>query len=205
MVDWALQLPMIYRVHAGRTTTVPPVAFSQILLNGFDDGSRPDLFDWECHLSQVWPHVRVRKTLETRAFDALPWPMFSAAPAFWAGLAYDDRSLAEALELLSCVTVEHLRDLTSEVPIKGLGATCGGRSVLHLSAELLRLAHRGLLRRVEQNIEPSWVPDLLDPLLDVVTSGVTFAERSLREWGESVSSSPLSFVDAVTIGGARRR
>ncbi|MFC7484847.1 glutamate-cysteine ligase family protein [Luedemannella flava] len=24
LVDWALQLPMIYRVHAGRTTTVPP-------------------------------------------------------------------------------------------------------------------------------------------------------------------------------------
>ena len=69
IINWALALPMIYRRRAGRHVAAPARPFGELMTAGFGDGTWPDIDDWQTHLSQTWPHVRVRNTLELRAVD----------------------------------------------------------------------------------------------------------------------------------------
>jgi Gamma-glutamylcysteine synthetase len=53
-------------------------------------GERPTLSDWANHLSTIFPEVRLKRYLEMRGADGVPWGRLPALPAFWVGLLYDD-------------------------------------------------------------------------------------------------------------------
>lgn len=52
-------------------------------------GERPNLGDWENHLTTIFPEVRLKRFLEMRGADGGPWRMICALPALWVGLIYD--------------------------------------------------------------------------------------------------------------------
>lgn len=199
ILRWALDLPMIYR-HAGDGyTAAPDRAFAELMRDGFGDGTWPSLGDWRAHLSQVWPHVRARDTLEMRAFDGLGWPAFAAGPAFVVGLAYHAPSRRAALALLSDLSAADLARATGEVAAKGLDALAGRHSVGALAESLLGLARQGLRARADAGIDAPDGPDLLDPLDEVVRTGVTFAERYLSDWAGPFRERPDALVAAHRI------
>jgi glutamate--cysteine ligase len=196
IVDWAMGLPMIYRATAAGAVPAPAQTFRQLVESGFGDGRPATMTDWESHLSQVWPQVRPRRTLESRAFDGLGWESFPAAPAFWTGLAYHAPSRRAALDLLASVTAADLDRVTSAVAREGLAASVAGRSIGEVAAELLGLARLGLRARAARGTDPPSVVDLLDPLAEVVRTGRTFAERCLAEWEGDLRGRPPAFVRA---------
>ena len=194
LVDWAMRLPMIYRGRGGGHLRAPDRPFAELVAAGFDDGERPGADDWTSHLSQVWPHVRARRTLEVRASDGLNWPDFAAAPAFWAGLTYHPPARRAALALLDGVTSAELEEATGDIATHGLAARVGRRCVGELAGQLLGLAQDGLRARVEAKIEPPEVLDLLDPLTEVIRTGVTFAERCVEDWTGRLRGRPEALV-----------
>ena len=193
-VDWALQLPMIYRNVKGLHVAAPCRPFTDLIDNGFGDGTWPTLADWELHLCQLWPHVRPRRTLELRASDGLPWPGFSAASAMWVGLTYDAVARKEATAILSELTPSQLERSVDDIALKGLTASVGPYSVRELAHELLRLARMGLVNRVATKVEPPEVLSYLEPLEQVDESGETFADKCLTLWEGELRQSPEAYV-----------
>ncbi len=194
LLDWVLGLPMIYRHTGDRYLAAPHRPFGELIRDG--SASRDD---WQSHLSQLWPQVRPRHTLETRIADGLGWPAFASAPAFWVGLAYHPASRQAGLALLDDLSAEELERVTEEVAIRGLTAKAGSRVVGELAERLLDLARAGLAARVAAGSEPRRVLDLLDPLHEVVRTGRTYAERSLRDWYGPFAQRPAAFVAATRI------
>jgi glutamate--cysteine ligase len=179
---WALGLPMIYRANGDGHVRASGRTFADVMSDGFENGAWPGLDDWRSHLSQLWPQVRPRDTLEVRAADGPAWTAFASAPSFWTGLVYDDDARRSALALLDGLTVGELTAAGVAVAADGMRARAGGESVGELAGELLRLADQGLGKRVAAGLEPACVLAYLDPLREVANSGVTFAERLLLEW-----------------------
>ncbi|HEV7707078.1 MAG TPA: glutamate-cysteine ligase family protein [Asanoa sp.] len=194
LVDWAAQLPMIYRSAGGTHVPAPAVPFAAVVDEGFGDGTWPTLDDWALHLSQTWPHVRVRRTIEARACDGLPWPFFAAAPAMWVGLTYDAQARRAAIALLESLTADQLERATDEVAAKGLAAAIGPFSACDLARELLRLARGGLAARVAAGTEPPGVLSYLDPLERICDSFQTMAEQTLSRWQGGLAGSPQAYV-----------
>lgn len=199
-IEWALKLPMIHRgMPDGSRHRVPPVPFATLLEKGFDDGTKPDLQDWRDHLSQIFPDVRLRDTLELRAVDGPPFPALGAVPAFWSGLTYDPRARAAAWELLRSITPwQHLQGL-DDIAVRGMDAELAGRPVRALAAELLRLSESGLRARVAAGLERQEAVTYLEPLEDIVRTGETFASRALALWHSDPHRFPRAFIDTYRL------
>ncbi|GAA4240895.1 glutamate--cysteine ligase [Actinomadura meridiana] len=200
LVEWALTLPMVYRVdEAGRFRCVPDRPFGSLIRDGFDDGTAPTLDDWNYHLSQIWTHIRVRHTLELRAADGPPHPYVPAFVALWVGLTYHAPSREAAWQLLGGRPPEDYETATAELPHKGLRTMLGDDRVSDLAAELVRLARQGLQARVDDGVEPPDVPGHLDPLDEILATGETFAERCAHRWQHEFRCDPMRYVDAYRV------
>ncbi|MFC0533158.1 glutamate-cysteine ligase family protein [Phytohabitans kaempferiae] len=199
VVEWAGALPMIYRSSSAGYVPAPRRPFRELVAHGFGDGTAPGPDDWRAHLSQVWPQVRARHTLEMRAFDGLPWEALAAAPAFCVGLAYDGPARRAALALLDGVSAADLVQASEDVAVKGLDAMVGDRSVGATAEALLGLARQGLRARVGAGRERPDAVHLLDPLDEVVRTGVTFAERTLAQWTGPIRERPAALVAASRV------
>ncbi|MFF7456511.1 glutamate-cysteine ligase family protein [Kitasatospora sp. NPDC008115] len=195
VVDWALRIPMIYyQDAAGGLRPAPDRPFASLLRDGFDDGTRPLLGHWTAHLSQIWTHVRVRRTLELRAADGPAHQNLQVLPALWTGLSYHAPSRAAAWELLRHYTVAQLQATTTRFPAEGLRTTLGGDRVRELAGELVRLAREGLRARVAAGLERPEVPAYLDPLDEVLHTGRTFAEQCAERWETDLRQDPRRYV-----------
>ena len=142
----------------------------------------PDLQDWRDHLSQIFPDVRLRDTLELRAVDGPPYPALGAVPAFWSGLTHDAAARASVWELLRGISPEqHLQGL-DDIAVRGMDAQLAGRPMRDLAAELLRLSESGLRAQIAAGREREEAAAYLEPLKEVVRAGETFADRVLALW-----------------------
>ncbi|MFE3203266.1 glutamate-cysteine ligase family protein [Embleya sp. NPDC055664] len=202
-IDWALGLPMMHRgMPDGSRKRVPPVPFRTLLAEGFEDGTRPGLRDWRDHLSQIFPDVRLRDTLELRAVDGLPYADLAAVPAFWSGLTYHAPTRAAVWELLRDITAEQHLVALDDIARRGMQATLAGRPVRETAAELLRLSRTGLRARVEAGLERAETLSYLEPLEAVAATGETFAHRTLAQWHRDPIAFPANYVETHRIPSA---
>ena len=199
VVEWALRLPMIYRAKGDRHVRAPRRTFAELIRHGFEDGARPGRADWRSHLSQVWPQVRPRHTLEVRAPDGLNWADFAAVPAFWTGLVYDASVRRDALTMLDAYRLSELDALVGGIATGAMWADLRGEPVGVAATELLRLADRGLRARVANGVEPPAVVGYLDPLWNVAKTGISFAEQVLADWAGPLGERPSAFVEKYRI------
>jgi glutamate--cysteine ligase len=197
LVEWALDLPLIFRTVEGSPRPAPPRrSFRSLLAEGYGDGSAPGGADWMSLLSTTWPYVRLRRTLELRIADTPFGPDWAAGPALWVGLAYDRDACAAAWELVRGYTLaEHLQAV-DDVAMRGPAATIGGDPVLDVCRELVAIARDSLGRRVERGLEPASVLGYLDPVAAVVESGVSHAERLADRWLGELGQEPARYVAA---------
>jgi glutamate--cysteine ligase len=110
----------------------------------------------------------------------------------WVGLLYDDQALDAAWEMVKGWTIEQREQLRAEVPRLALDTPSpDGRTMRALAGDVLELAAGGLSRRGYLNGAGDNEGGFLDPLRDVVTSGMTPADRLLdkynNEWSGNVS------------------
>ncbi|HEX4762079.1 MAG TPA: glutamate--cysteine ligase [Sphingomicrobium sp.] len=192
--DYALDVPMYFVYRDGKYIDVAGRSFRDFLRGELPEipGEKPRLTDWTDHLSTAFPEVRLKSFLEMRGADGGRWSRICALPALWVGLLYDDEALEEAWALVEHWSLQERERLRHEVPKLALEArTPDGRSMRDFAGEVLEVASAGLSRRGFLNSAGDNEGGFLDPLRDVVATGMTPADRLLakyrNEWGGKVS------------------
>ena len=192
--DYALDVPMYFVYRDGKYIDVAGESFRAFLDGKLPQlpGEKPMLSDWVDHLSTAFPEVRLKSFLEMRGADGGRWSRICALPALWVGLLYDDEALGEAWELVKHWSIEGREKLRRDVPKLALDAvTPDGETMRDLAGRVLDIAADGLTRRARLNSAGDNEGGFLDPLRDVVATGMTPADRLLykyaHEWNGDVS------------------
>jgi glutamate--cysteine ligase len=192
-VDYALDVPMYFVKRGDQYVDVAGQSFRDLMAGRLPalPGERATISDWANHVSTIFPEVRLKRYLEMRGSDGVPWRRLPALPALWVGLLYDDTSLAAAWDIVKDWSAEERQKLRDDVPKLGLAATIRGRSMLDLARQCLALAHEGLGRRHRLDADRRDETRYLEPLDECVTRGITPAEELLQKyhglWGRSVA------------------
>jgi glutamate--cysteine ligase len=191
-VDYALDVPMYFVKRGSTYHDVAGASFRDLMAGRLAalPGERATMSDWANHLSTIFPEVRLKRYLEMRGADAGPMPMLVALPALFVGLLYDEAALDGALDLVSGWSAQERQALRDAVPVEGLHARIGGRSVRDIAADMLALARAGLRARDCRDAEGRDETHHLDVLDEIVASGLTHADRLVElfggAWGGSV-------------------
>ncbi len=174
--EWALDVPLFF-VHRDTYVAAKGMTFRQFMKEGFQ-GTPPTMDDWGLHLSTLFPDGRMKQYLEVRSCDASTLDMTVALGAFTCGFLYDDAACEQAIALTDSLSMEERRTLADLVNKQGLQAKVPGQSVTvgDLAKELVAISLDGL-RRVDANEIP-----YMDPIVEVVESGVTHATKLVRLW-----------------------
>jgi glutamate--cysteine ligase len=189
-----LDVPMYFVYRDGNYIDVAGERFADFIDGKLPQlpGEKPTITDWTDHLSTAFPEVRLKSFLEMRGADGGRWSRICALPALWVGLLYDTQALDEAWELVKHWHIDDRETLRHDVPKLALQAvTPDGQSMRDFAAEVLEIAAGGLTRRARLNSAGDNEGGFLDPLRDVVATGMTPADRLLHkyehEWGGDVS------------------
>ena len=192
--DYALDVPMYFVFRDGKYLDVAGESFRAFLDGKLPQlpGEKPRLTDWTDHLSTAFPEVRLKSFLEMRGADGGRWSRICALPALWVGLLYDSDALEEAWQQVRDWTIEGREKLRRDVPKLALDAiTPDGEPMRDFAARVLDIAADGLTRRAQLNSAGDNEGGFLDPLRDVLATGMTPADRLLArfngEWNGDVS------------------
>jgi glutamate--cysteine ligase len=193
-VDYMLDVPMYFIFRDGKYIDAAGQSFRDFLKGELPalPGELPTESDWTDHLSTAFPEVRLKSFLEMRGADGGPWNRICALPALWVGLLYDRAALDAAWDLVKDWTMEEREALRNAVPKLALDAPIpGGRTLLSLAREVLPIARAGLSRRLKLNGSGDNETGFLEPLEEIVDSGVVPAQRLLDkfngEWNGDIS------------------
>lgn len=192
--DYALNVPMYFVYRDGKYIDVAGEKFADFLEGKLPQlpGEKPRLTDWTDHLSTAFPEVRLKSFLEMRGADGGRWGRICGLPALWVGLLYDDQALDAAWDLVRHWTIEEREKLRRDVPKLALDAvTPEGETMRDFAGRVLDISADGLTRRAQLNSAGDNEVGFLDPLRDVVTTGMTPADRLLDRfygpWNGDVS------------------
>jgi len=192
-LDYALDVPMYFVYRDGRYIDVAGESFRAFLDGRLPQlpGEKPRLSDFVDHLSTIFPEVRLKSFLEMRGADGGRWGRICALPALWVGLLYDGQALDAAWDLVKHWTIEEREQLRRDVPKLALEArTPDGRTMQALAADVLDISAAGLTSRGFLNGAGDNEGGFLDPLREVVATGMTPADRLLdkfsNEWNGDV-------------------
>jgi glutamate--cysteine ligase len=191
-VDYALDVPMYFIKRGDTYIDVAGQSFRDLLAGKLAShpNERATISDWANHLSTIFPEVRLKRYLEMRGSDSVPWRRLPSLAAFWMGILYDDACLDAAWDLVKDWTAPERQKLRDDVPRLGFKAQIRGRFVFELAKDCLALAHAGLRRRNRVDSDGRDETKHLGGLDDVVARGRTPAEDLLEKyfgpWGRSV-------------------
>ena len=183
-VDYALSVPMYFVYRSGRYIDVAGASFKDFMdgaLPGLP-GERPTLDDWSDHLTTLFPEVRLKRFLEMRGADGGPWQRICALPALWVGLLYDQGALDEAWSLAKDWSAEEREALRDAVPRSALATPFRKTTVQAIAKDVLKIAHKGLTARAQNNAASQDETVYLDLLFEVVASGRTLADELLERY-----------------------
>ncbi|MBF0447559.1 MAG: glutamate--cysteine ligase [Magnetococcales bacterium] len=192
-VDYALEVPMLFRYQDGQYSDGQGIAFKHFLAGKLPDqpGRLPTLADWETHLSTLFPDVRLKQYLETRGADAGNSQSLCALPALWKGLLYNSDSTAGAWDLVSQWRLEDWAKIFAEVPRLGLRTPIpGGRTLQDLALNVLKWSQAGLAAQACSNADGCDETVYLKSLFQIAQSGISPADRLLdayhNRWNKTV-------------------
>ncbi|MDQ8758006.1 glutamate--cysteine ligase [Sphingosinicella sp. LHD-64] len=188
-LDYALDVPMYFVYRDGRYIDASGQSFRDFLDGRLPalSGEKPLVTDFTDHLSTIFPEVRLKSFLEMRGADGGPWSRICALPALWVGLLYDQSALDAAWDEVKGWSIAERQALRDAVPKLGLKAqTPRGETLLDLGRRVLAIAEGGLNARAQLNPSGDNESGYLDPLHQILATGVTPAERLLehyrRDW-----------------------
>ena len=183
--DYALDVPMYFVMRDGAYLDCAGESFRAFLDGKLPQlpGEKPTLADWTDHLSTAFPEVRLKSFLEMRGADGGRWSRICALPALWVGLLYDSQALDAAWDLVKHWTIEEREALRAAVPALGLATPVpGGGTLRELGATVLDIASAGLSARAELDAGGTNEIGFLDPLRDVIATGISPADRLLARF-----------------------
>ena len=184
-LDYALDVPMYFVFRDGRYIDVAGKSFRDFLDGRLDalPGETPRIADFVDHLSTAFPEVRLKSFLEMLGADGGRWGKICALPALWVGLLYDGPTLDAAWDMVKHWSIDEREKLRHDVPRLALEAvTPDGETMRDLAARVIDLAAQGLTSRGRINSSGDNEGGFLDPLRDVVASGLSPADRLLARY-----------------------
>ncbi|MEL6543836.1 MAG: glutamate-cysteine ligase family protein [Myxococcota bacterium] len=177
-LEYALDVPMLFYRRKGRFVELKK-PFREFLEQGHN-GERPNLGDFETHLSLMFPEVRLKQFIEVRSVDCVPPSLALASVALWKGVLYDSTARAQCMELFAPYRGAALDAIQFTVAQDGLSAHTTNYHALELARELVQIAEGGLDRIAsEGRAERS----LLEPVKELLSSGKTLADRRITQFG----------------------
>jgi glutamate--cysteine ligase len=183
-VDYALDVPMYFVKRGDQYIDVAGSSFRAFFegRNNSLPGERPTLSDWANHLSTIFPEVRLKRYLEMRGADGVPWGRLPALPAFWVGLLYDNVSLDAAWDIVKHWSAMERQALRDAVPRLGFKARIRDRYLFEIAKECLMVSHSGLRRRGRLDHAGRDETRHLEPLQRTIDCGRTPAEEMLEKF-----------------------
>lgn len=95
-------------------------------------------------LTMAFPDVRLKKYVEIRMGDSLPYPYSIAYAAFWQGLLYNQTALAKLFDLSQGYRFNDIMHIKNSIRRNGLKSTAYGEPVHDFLLDLLDMAATGL-------------------------------------------------------------
>jgi glutamate--cysteine ligase len=178
-VEWALDVPMFFVQRGEQYLPTRGLPFRAFLADGFE-GHSATLADWDLHLTTLFPEVRLKRIVEVRGADCVPW--LSALPALWKGLLYDDAALDAAFALARDWSFPEREAALEDVARRGLAARAAGRRILPLARELAEIASEGLRRIGHGDGGERDERRFLEPLFAQLARGRSLGEELVEHW-----------------------
>jgi len=191
-LQWLLDVPMYFVIRDGRYIDCSGQSFRDFLHGKLAalPGQRPDMADWELHMTTVFPEVRLKGYMEMRGADAGGKPWICALPALWKGLLYDAESLDKAWNMVADWSHAEVLAMRNAVPRLGLAAPFRDTNLLQLAETMLDISASGLTNLNCRNEEGMDETIHLAPLLRAVEHNQTQAEQWLyayhHDWNEHI-------------------
>jgi glutamate--cysteine ligase len=181
-VEWALGAPMFIVKRGDDFIPNTEQTFADFLAHG-KDGMRATQADWRLHLNTLFPEVRLKRTIEIRAADAQGPKLASTLPALYAGLLYDARAQGELEALVEPWTYDEVNALRTRIWEHGLRAPFRDAPLANVAARVLDIAKGGLERRGYKDARGRDESVYLEPLVSLVSRGLTPADALLTAIG----------------------
>lgn len=175
-LEWALDIPMLFFRREGKFIDLGARPFRRFFEEGFE-GHRPNIGDFETHLSLTFPEVRLKQFIEVRSVDCVPPDLAIASVALWKGLLYDETARQGADAVFEDLSGPELESVQFKAAQQGPSARLRSGTLRDRIGELLALAREGL-DRLGGDEAP-----LLEPAQELFESGLTPADRLIANYG----------------------
>lgn len=195
-VEYALDAPMFFIRRKGKYIKAHHLTFRRYLAEGLE-GNRATVGDFEDHLTTLFPETRLKTVIEVRGADVGSTEMNAALPAIWKGILYDEEASAAIEKLTAGLGFEERLALQIDVARHGLRASCRLGTVLELGREVYRIAAEGLRRQGVLDSSGRDERVLLEPIAEVLESGLTPADRWRARWNGDLRGDPAALVAAM--------
>jgi len=175
LIEEVLDVPsLLVRADDGGVRRAGAASFRALLKHGID-GRPVTRADWDLHLSGLFTDARLKGVVECRAPDAPPACATLAPAAFYVGLLYHEAGIDWALDRLGFIAPRYMEAM--EIAAReGLRGACPGEAVYReLAADALQRCRAGLVARGLGEER------LLDPVDEMLTHGLSFADRAIAE------------------------
>jgi glutamate--cysteine ligase len=169
-LEFALRAPALF--HAQSMGEYRP--FGELAARGLVDAH-----DWDEHLSTLFPEVRPRGYFEVRSVDAVPLEWLPAVVGVIAGIAYDARTGAAALDLLP--------DPTPSALVSAGRDGLGDPAIASVARDLLTLGLEGCERLGLAFVDADHVEEMRMVVEERIASGASPDGRLADEEARSAS------------------
>ena len=186
-VDYALKVPMYFIYRDGNYLDVSGSSFEDFLNGDLDElpNEKPNIIDWENHLTTIFPEVRLKSFLEMRGADGGSFESVCALSSFWVGLLYDSESLDSSFDLIKDFNIKQLQELRIEVAKNGLHSIIGGIEIQEIAKKVLKLSREGLRNRNILNENGDSEEIFLDPLQKILSSRKSSSDDLIQKFSNN--------------------
>ena len=186
-VDYALKVPMYFIYRDGNYLDVSGSSFEDFLNGDLDElpNEKPNIIDWENHLTTIFPEVRLKSFLEMRGADGGSFESVCALSSFWVGLLYDSESLDSSFNLIKDFNIKQLQELRIEVAKNGLHSIIEGIEIQEIAKKVLMLSREGLRNRNILNENGDSEEIFLDPLQKILSSGKSSSDDLIQKFSNN--------------------
>ena len=186
-VDYALKVPMYFIYRDGNYLDVSGSSFEDFLNGDLAElpNEKPNIIDWENHLTTIFPEVRLKSFLEMRGADGGSFESVCALSSFWVGLLYDSESLDSSFNLIKDFNIKQLQELRIEVAKNGLHSIIGGIEIQEIAKKVLKLSREGLRNRNILNENGDSEEIFLDPLQKILSSGKSSSDDLIKKFSNN--------------------
>ena len=186
-VDYALKVPMYFIYRDGNYLDVSGSSFEDFLNGDLDElpNEKPNIIDWENHLTTIFPEVRLKSFLEMRGADGGSFESVCALSSFWVGLLYDSESLDSSFNLIKDFNIKQLQELRIEVAKNGLHSIIEGIKIQEIAKKVLMLSREGLRNRNILNENGDSEEIFLDPLQKILSSGKSSSDDLIKKFSNN--------------------